>query len=164
MSHRKQPEFLVNFVKQNRSKLSVPEGLLWRELKSSSQNEFKFRRQLLLLDRFIVDFVCQQASLLLLSILWISLLWVGWISRGGKGLVLWSVVCVFPLKSSWEPPGFVGTWRQRGDCFWEELLFRGLFRGESSFLWLKRTAALRRYRVSSPRGEHFWPHSLDDCS
>lgn len=45
--------------------MTLPEGLLWRELKASSQNEFKFRKQVPLLDRFIADFVCQEVSLII---------------------------------------------------------------------------------------------------
>lgn len=45
--------------------MTLPEGLLWRELKASSQKEFRFRRQVPLLNRFIADFVCQEVNLII---------------------------------------------------------------------------------------------------
>lgn len=64
MKRTKQPDYLVQYANQNRKSLNLPEGLLWRELKASSQSEFKFRRQVPLLERFIADFLCPEVNLI----------------------------------------------------------------------------------------------------
>lgn len=64
MDDKKQPEFLVKFAKQNRKNLSLPEVLLWKRLRSAGQSEFKFRKQVPLLGKYIVDFYVPELRLI----------------------------------------------------------------------------------------------------
>jgi very-short-patch-repair endonuclease len=57
--HLKQPEHLVQNARKLRRRMSLPEVLLWKELKRSSGGVVKIKRQVPLLGKFIVDFYYQ---------------------------------------------------------------------------------------------------------
>ncbi len=61
--HDKQPDFLVEFAKQNRKHLSLPEKLLWKRVKFSSQQELHIKRQIPILGRYILDFFYEDLQL-----------------------------------------------------------------------------------------------------
>ncbi|MBS1701302.1 MAG: DUF559 domain-containing protein [Armatimonadetes bacterium] len=52
---RQSPEIIAR-ARRLRKHLSLPERLLWRRLQKRNGNQFKIRRQIPLLNRYVVDF------------------------------------------------------------------------------------------------------------
>ena len=63
MHHDKQPDYLLEFAKQNRNSLSLPERLLWKRLKRPANKVFSINRQYPVLGKYILDFFYEDLQL-----------------------------------------------------------------------------------------------------
>ncbi|MEI8283000.1 MAG: DUF559 domain-containing protein [Armatimonadota bacterium] len=61
--HEKQPKHLIEFARENRNNLSLPERLLWRRLKEPANKELPINRQYPVLGKYILDYFYEDLQL-----------------------------------------------------------------------------------------------------
>ena len=61
--HEKQPKHLIDFARENRNNLSLPERLLWRRLKEPANKELSINRQYPVLGKYILDYFYEDFQL-----------------------------------------------------------------------------------------------------
>ena len=61
--HKKQPEYLIAFARENRQNLSLPEKLLWKRLKAPANKEISINRQYPVLGLYILDYFYEDLQL-----------------------------------------------------------------------------------------------------
>ncbi len=63
MEHNKNSQRIVQMAKGLRRRMSLPEVLLWKQLKPSVNGQFDIRRQHPVLDRYVLDFFIPHLQL-----------------------------------------------------------------------------------------------------
>jgi very-short-patch-repair endonuclease len=60
---RQQPAFLVKISRKLRREMSLPEVLLWNQLRPKVNTECTIRRQVSVLDKYVLDFYCPKLKI-----------------------------------------------------------------------------------------------------